>query len=71
MDALLTAAQVGELLGVEVETLAVWRKTPGRGPHFIRWGRKHSPIRYRRSAVEAWVAAHEHADEASAQAAGC
>jgi predicted DNA-binding transcriptional regulator AlpA len=69
-DPLLTQAQVAELLGVGTETLATWRGT-GRGPRFIRWGRKHSPIRYRHEAVQAWIAAHEHTSETEASRAEC
>jgi hypothetical protein len=53
VEPLLVAAQVTAIVGVNVETLALWRST-GRGPRF---GRKGAPVRYRRADVERWISA--------------
>lgn len=49
---LLDTAQAAEYLRVQVQTLANWR-VEGRGPAFVRVGRL---IRYRLSAIDAWLA---------------
>lgn len=49
---LLTQEQVSELLGFAPSTLQTWRSRGG-GPPFLRLG--HRTVRYRRSAVDAWV----------------
>lgn len=59
-DDLLTIEQVAELLGLAKRTLINWRSA-GRGPTAFRLGRA---LRYRRSAVDAWVAEQEALDAA-------
>jgi len=49
---LLHAADVAELLGIPVATLANWRAS-GKGPPYLRVGRH---VRYRAIDVEAWIA---------------
>lgn len=53
-DHLLTAAQVSEITGYKVQTLAVWRTgRGGPGPAFQKHGRS---IRYKGSDLRAWQA---------------
>ncbi len=49
---ILTPAQVANLLGVKVQTLAVWRCTGRHNLPFVLVG---SLPRYRRADVEAWI----------------
>lgn len=48
----LSAAQVAELLGLHVDTLAHWRRD-GKGPAWTRCGTR--AVRYRRVDVDAWL----------------
>ncbi len=50
-EALMTLTDLSEMLGVPVGTLYAWRHR-GEGPPGYRVGRH---VRYRRSAVEAWL----------------
>jgi DNA-binding transcriptional MerR regulator len=50
-DPLLSQQRVAELLGVEIETLARWRRT-GVGPQFYRIANR---VRYRVSDLEKWI----------------
>ena len=50
-EALMTLMDLSEMLGVPVGTLYGWRHR-GEGPPGYRVGRH---VRYRRSAVEAWL----------------
>jgi excisionase family DNA binding protein len=50
-ERLMTMAEVSDLLGTPVSTLYGWRHR-GEGPAGYRIGRH---VRYRRSAVEAWI----------------
>jgi excisionase family DNA binding protein len=52
---LLTANELASELGVGTQTLAQWR-WQGVGPAFIKVGRL---VRYRRTEVDAWLAANE------------
>jgi excisionase family DNA binding protein len=52
---LLTANELASELGVGTQTLAQWR-WQGAGPAFIKVGRL---VRYRRTDVDAWLAANE------------
>jgi excisionase family DNA binding protein len=52
---LLTAHELASELGVGTQTLAQWR-WQGVGPAFVKVGRL---VRYRRSDVDAWLAANE------------
>lgn len=52
VERLLTISELGAMLGVPVDTLYGWRHR-GEGPQGYRIGRH---VRYRRSAVEAWLA---------------
>ena len=58
-DVLLTEAEVAEMLRVSQRTVRRWRNE-GSGPPALRVGRR---IRYRRSAVEAWLDRRGQADE--------
>jgi hypothetical protein len=61
-DELLTREQVARLLNVAPHTLACWRCAQ-KGPPMVKFGRGRSAAcRYRRSAVDAWVAEHEGAE---------
>ncbi|MFD8446241.1 helix-turn-helix transcriptional regulator [Streptomyces globisporus] len=54
-DALLTPKQVYAEYGFSTQTLANWRRT-GQGPDFIKTTPgKGGRIKYRRSAIEAWL----------------
>ncbi|MFH1919443.1 MAG: helix-turn-helix domain-containing protein [Planctomycetota bacterium] len=50
---LLTPAETAEHLGIQEQTLAVWRTTGRHGLPFVRVGRS---IRYRLADVEEWLA---------------
>jgi predicted site-specific integrase-resolvase len=55
---LMTPAEVAEVFGVTVGTLAHWRTSGRKGPNYIKaTGR----VRYRRATVEEWLAAQERA----------
>lgn len=59
-DELLNPKQVSDLLQIGVIQLAKWRMF-GRGPRFVKMGdagKKHVPVRYRRSDIEAWLQAN-------------
>jgi hypothetical protein len=60
-DALLTPTEVAKLIRRPEHWLAKLRMT-GDGPRFLKVGGK---VRYRRSAVEAWLAACERASTAA------
>jgi excisionase family DNA binding protein len=53
MDKLLSPAEVSELLGAAVQTLARWRSEDRDGPPFVKVGRL---VRYRRADLERWAA---------------
>lgn len=54
-DPFLTTQQVADEFGIPVSSLLKGRER-GNGPAFHKLGTKHnSPIRYRKSAVEAWL----------------
>lgn len=58
-DELLTREQVAKWLGLEAHTLACWRCSQ-KGPPMVKFGSgRSSAVRYRRSAVEAWLTDHE------------
>lgn len=57
-DPLLKPPQAAALLGVEVGTLEVWRSTKRYPLAFVKVGRA---VRYRLSAINAFLAAGEHA----------
>lgn len=50
--ALMSAEEVSALIGVSIQTLAVWRCSGRYALPFVRAGRR---VRYRRSDVEAWL----------------
>lgn len=52
IELLLTIRELSSMLGVPVDTLHGWRHR-GEGPEGYRIGRH---VRYRRSAVEVWLA---------------
>lgn len=49
----LTPAQAAQVLGLSAKTLATWRSTGRHALPYIRVGAR---IRYRRSALDAWLA---------------
>lgn len=51
-DRLLTPAQTAEILGVEEQTLAVWRVKHRYGLRYVKVGRL---VRYRAEDVTAWI----------------
>jgi predicted DNA-binding transcriptional regulator AlpA len=53
IEPLLEATRVARLLGVEVETLGIWRKR-GYGPRWYRIGKS---IRYAEAELRAWMSA--------------
>lgn len=53
-DPLLTQEQAAEVLGVKPGTLEVWRCTKRYGLAYVKVGRN---VRYRRSALDTFVAA--------------
>lgn len=50
---LLTPAEAANLLGVKVQTLALWRSAKRHKLPFVKVG---SAVRYKRADLEAWVA---------------
>lgn len=50
----LTSAEAAELLGISPRTLANWR-VQGRGPVYVRIGKKRSPVLYRICDIEDWL----------------
>jgi excisionase family DNA binding protein len=54
MTKLLTSAEVAELLGVSIGSLAVWRCTRRYPLAFVKVGRS---VRYRAEDIEAFIAA--------------
>ena len=50
-EKLLTGPEVAKMLSVSVSTLGQWRAA-GKGPKFVKNNRW---VRYRKSAVDAWV----------------
>lgn len=54
-EALATGAEVAELFGIPEKTLTEWR-CRGIGPEYLKIGRY---VRYRWSAVNAWLATRE------------
>lgn len=52
---LMSEAQLADLLGLTVDTLASWRKS-GHGPTHLLIGR--GTVRYRPDDVELWLAEH-------------
>lgn len=59
-DELLTAAELAAEHKIPEATLAQWRYL-GRGPRYLKLG---GHVRYRRSDVDAWLAACLHGDAA-------
>lgn len=58
-DVKLTPRQLAEELDVSTQTLANWRWA-GVGPQYVKLGTaRNAPIRYRRTAVDAWLDASE------------
>ncbi len=54
MDALLTSAEVAEILQVKTATLSDWRNQRV-GPDFIRAGADKEQIRYTLADIKAWI----------------
>jgi len=62
----MTPAEVSDLLGVEVQTLAAWRSSGRHELPFLKIGRK---VAYSRRAVEAWLSQRTVTSCAQARAA--
>lgn len=62
-DELLAPSLVAEILGVSIETLAVWRCTGRHSLPFLKIGHR---VRYRRNALEAWLDDRTRANGATA-----
>jgi predicted DNA-binding transcriptional regulator AlpA len=56
-QAYLTRDQVAKRLGLAPKTLANWA-SEGKGPKFIRFGRKRGRVRYPAEEFEAWDKTH-------------
>lgn len=55
-DPLLTTEDLARELKSSRRTIEGWRRTPGRGPKFIKIGAGHSSrVLYRRSDVDSWL----------------
>jgi excisionase family DNA binding protein len=54
MERLLTARELGELLGLSTATVLDWHEQ-GRIPSFRLGGRKGGPVRFRESEVLVWL----------------
>lgn len=54
MEPLITDRAVAEIVGVSTRTLRFWRQHQ-KGPPFVRLSKK--SVRYRRTDVDAWIAA--------------
>lgn len=55
---LLTNDEAATLLGLQPNTLEIWR-LKGKGPRFVKMGHaKQAPIRYFRSEIDAWLKAN-------------
>lgn len=68
-DDLLTTAETAAHLGIKINTLEIWR-TKGRGPEFIKLGdAPQAPVRYRKSAVVAWLEQRRYASTSAYTAA--
>ena len=65
-DELLDTDGVARICGLAPETLRRWRMT-GVGPRFVRLGRA---VRYRKAAVDAFLAGREYATTTEADMAG-
>ena len=63
VERLLSLPELSEMLGVPIDTLYGWRHR-GEGPVGYRIGRH---VRYRRSAVEAWLELHRDRRDSSAR----
>ena len=56
-DPLLTTEDLARELKSSRRTIEGWRRTPGKGPKFIKIGTGHSArVLYRRSDVDVWLA---------------
>ncbi|GMU81508.1 MAG: hypothetical protein AMXMBFR47_13790 [Planctomycetota bacterium] len=68
---ILTPVEVAELLGVEVKTLADWRRMGG-GPPFFKpggAGQRQGRVRYRRAVLVGWIEDQERASTTAARVA--
>ena len=55
---LIDSQETAFMLGISSRTLANWR-CKGRGPAYIRLGKKRSPVMYRLSDVQDWIVEHQ------------
>lgn len=55
---LIDSKEAAFVLGISSRTLANWR-CKGRGPAYIRLGKKRSPVMYRLSDVQDWIVEHQ------------
>lgn len=67
-DELLTSEQTAAILGLKPNCMDIWRLR-GKGPKFIKLGdKKQSPVRYRRSDIDAWLETNTFASTSEADA---
>tara|TARA_R110000868_G_scaffold41074_2_gene140769 strand:- start:3430 stop:3687 length:258 start_codon:yes stop_codon:yes gene_type:complete len=62
----LTPEQAAQVLGLSVKTLATWRSTGRHALPYIRVGAR---IRYRRAALDAWLADRQRTSTAAREVA--
>jgi predicted DNA-binding transcriptional regulator AlpA len=66
---LLDNEQTAAILGIKPNTLEIWRGK-GRGPEFVKMGDvAQAPVRYRRSAINDWLARQSFASTSAYSAA--
>ena len=59
MERLMTSKQLAEVLGLNPQTLRVWRLN-GEGPPYVKFGdAKRARVRYDQHKVEQWLAEQE------------
>lgn len=66
-EPLLTSADAAEILGIKVQTLAVWRCS---GRHSLPYVKVGNAVKYRRSDLDAWLAGRVFTSTGQADAAG-
>ena len=60
-ESLLTCAEVAELIGVQPQTLRLWRCRSAEGPPYVRLGKPNTGrVAYRPADVEEWIRARVH-----------
>lgn len=60
MTQLLSTAQLAEMLGLQPQTLRLWRYN-GKGPRYVRYGGPQSRVFYSQSEVHEWLLKRQYA----------